>query len=247
MTDKAAKKTKAAGSVTAKSAKSAESVKGTAEDKSTKNAEIIKRLHTLYPDAGPELCYSNEFELLIAAILSAQCTDKRVNLVTEELFAKYGTPQEFAALETEELEPLIKTCGLYKAKAKSIIGACRIITEEFNGEVPRTHEELMRLPGVGRKVANVVLSNAFGIPAIAVDTHVFRVTNRIGVARAATPEKTELQLMEAIPKDEWSIAHHLFIFHGRRVCFARNPNCEGCRLNDLCEYSMDENTHKTSN
>jgi len=204
---------------------------------------ILTRLSDMYPDAKPELNYKNEYELLIAAILSAQCTDKRVNMVTDVLFTKFPTPQSLAELDYTELEPFIKTCGLYHAKAKNCVDACRMITDKFGGRVPDTMEELMQLPGVGRKVANVVLSNAFGIPAIAVDTHVFRVSNRLGLASASTVEKTEKQLMENIPRDKWSIAHHWLIFHGRRVCSSQKPKCEICRLSDVCRY-FGENTDK---
>ena len=202
--------------------------------------KILAKLAELYPDARPELNYTNAFELLIAAVLSAQCTDKRVNMVTEKLFARYKTPESFAALTVEELEPQIKSCGLYHAKATNIIAACRLLVSDFAGEVPRTREELMRLPGVGRKVANVVLSNAFGVPAIAVDTHVFRVSNRLGLANASTVDKTEKQLMEAIPEDKWSIAHHWLIFHGRRVCHAKKPGCDTCGLKGLCKGRMND-------
>ena len=202
--------------------------------------KILAKLAELYPDAQPELNYTNAFELLIAAVLSAQCTDKRVNMVTEKLFARYKTPESFAALTVEELEPQIKSCGLYHANATNIIAACRLLVSDFAGEVPRTREELMRLPGVGRKVANVVLSNAFGVPAIAVDTHVFRVSNRLGLANASTVDKTEKQLMEAIPEDKWSIAHHWLIFHGRRVCHAKKPECDTCGLKGLCKGRMND-------
>ena len=199
------------------------------------NAKILELLFELYPDAGPELNYSNAFELLIAAILSAQCTDKRVNIVTADLFRRFPDAESFAQLTPEELEPYIKTCGLYRSKARSIVGACKILVSKYGGEVPHTREELTELPGVGRKVANVVLSNAFGIPAIAVDTHVFRVANRLGLADASTVDKTEKQLMENIPQDKWSIAHHLIIFHGRRVCSAQKPKCEACALSPYCK------------
>ena len=189
----------------------------------------------MYPDARPELNFKNEYELLIAAILSAQCTDKRVNIVTDELFRLFSTPASLGALTYSELEPYIKTCGLYRMKAKNCVEACRMIVEMFGGKVPSTREELMMLPGVGRKVANVVLSNAFGVPAIAVDTHVFRVANRLGLARAKTVEKTEQQLMENIPEDLWSLSHHLLIFHGRRCCSAQKPKCETCGVRDLCD------------
>ena len=199
-------------------------------------SEILRLLREEYPNAKAQLDYKNAFELLIAAVLSAQCTDKRVNIVTARLFEEYPTAEEMARLSPEELEPYIKTCGLYHAKAKNIIGACRMIVERFKGQVPRTMEELVMLPGVGRKVANVVLANAFDIPAIAVDTHVFRVSNRSGLANASTVEKTEKQLMEKIPQDMWKDAHHILIFHGRQVCSAQRPKCDICRLKKLCKY-----------
>lgn len=209
-------------------------------------SKILEKLERLYPDAKPELDYTNAFELLVAAILSAQCTDKRVNIVTEKLFSLFPTPKAFAALKTQELEPYIKSCGLYHAKAANIINACKLLESDFSGNVPETREELMRLPGVGRKVANVVLSNAFGVPAIAVDTHVFRVSNRLGLAQAKSVDKTEKQLMENIPRDKWSIAHHLLIFHGRRVCKAQKPLCDECELRDCCKNPKEQRKDKRS-
>ena len=172
--------------------------------------KILDELEKLYPDAQCELNYETPFELLVATILSAQCTDVRVNKVTEKLFAKYNTPEQFAQLTEEETS--------------------RMICENFEGEVPQTLKELTTLPGVGRKTADVVLSNAFNQDAIAVDTHVFRVTNRIGIVNEKTAEKTECALMEAIPKNRWSHSHHLFIFHGRRMCKARKPECDLCPI-----------------
>ena len=198
-------------------------------------AEILTRLKTAYPDAKPELDYSSEFELLIAAILSAQCTDKQVNRVTEKLFKVYPSPAAFAKADQEELEGHIRSCGFYRMKAKNIISASQMIVEKHGGSVPNTLEDLTALPGVGRKVANVVLSNAFGVPAIAVDTHVFRVSNRIGLAHAKNELNTEKQLMENIPRELWGIAHHWLIFHGRRACHARGAKCESCVLYGLCE------------
>lgn len=197
--------------------------------------EILSRLKTAYPDAKPELDYNNEFELLIAAILSAQCTDKQVNKVTEKLFKIYPDAAAFANAEQDELEKHIRSCGFYRMKAKNIIAASKMIVENHGGSVPDTIDDLTRLPGVGRKVANVVLSNAFGIPAIAVDTHVFRVSNRIGLAHAKNELNTEKQLMENIPKELWGIAHHWLIFHGRRCCHARGAKCSDCALYGLCE------------
>lgn len=198
-------------------------------------AVIMERLQQLYPEAQAELHFSNPFETLIATILSAQCTDKRVNMVTEKLFADYPDAFAMANLEPEELEPLIKTCGLYHNKAKNIVAACRYLVEHNNGQVPDNRADLMKLPGVGQKTAGVVLLAAFGDDQIPVDTHVLRVSNRIGLVKANTPEKTELQLREILPKDIWSHAHHLIIWHGRRCCAARKPACERCPLTDLCD------------
>ncbi|MFU0823533.1 endonuclease III [Clostridium sp.] len=198
--------------------------------------EILDILEKAYPDAQCELIHENPFQLLIATVLSAQTTDKKVNQVTEKLFKKYKTPNDFAALEQEELEKEIREIGLYKNKAKNIIGLCKMLIDDYNGEVPRTMEELIKLPGVGRKTANVVLSNAFGVPAIAVDTHVFRVANRIGIAESKNVEGTEEQLRNNIPRERWSKAHHLLIFHGRRTCAARKPKCEACPLAPQCKY-----------
>lgn len=198
--------------------------------------KILDELQVLYPDAKCELNYTTPFELLIATILSAQCTDVRVNIVTDAMFKKYNTPEAFNELSLEEIMQEIKTCGLYKSKAQKIKETSRKLCEEYKGQVPDTLEELVKLPGVGRKTAGVVLSNAFNIPAIAVDTHVFRVANRIGIVHTSTPEKTEFALMEAIPKDRWSHSHHLLIFHGRRMCKARNPQCEICPVKNDCDY-----------
>lgn len=198
--------------------------------------KALKILQDLYPEAESELVYKSPFELLIATILAAQCTDKRVNKVTNELYKKYNTPEEFLQLSEEELGTLIKSCGFYRMKSKNILKTCRILVEEFNSEVPSTLEELMSLPGVGRKTANVVVSNAFGKDAIAVDTHVFRISNRIGLANSNDVFGTEDQLMKNIEKKLWSKAHHWLIFHGRRVCKARNPKCEICPLTGLCLY-----------
>ena len=203
-----------------------------------RNAEILAELRRLYPDAGPELHFTNPFETLVATMLSAQCTDKRVNLVTQKLFARYKCPKDLAAITPEELEPQIRECGLYHNKAKNIVAACRMICEKFGGEVPGDWDALNSLPGVGRKTANVVYANAFHGDAIAVDTHVFRVANRIGLADAKDVLHTEEQLMQNIPKEEWSIAHHWLIFHGRRCCSARNPKCEGCSVREYCMENL---------
>lgn len=198
--------------------------------------EILDKLIEIHPDAHCELVHSSPFELLVATILSAQCTDVRVNIVTEAMFKKYNTPEDFKKLTIKEIENEIKTCGLYKSKAQKIKKTSTIIVNNFGGEVPDTLEELVTLPGVGRKTAGVVLSNSFGVPAIAVDTHVFRVSNRIGIVKESTPEKTEFALMRAIPKDRWTHSHHLLIFHGRRVCKSRKPECENCNITEYCNY-----------
>lgn len=197
--------------------------------------EVLKRLRAAYPEARPALVYTNAFELLVSTMLAAQCTDKMVNRVTEKLYPVYGTPEAFAKLTEEELEPLIHSCGFYRAKAKNIIAMSKILIAEYGGKVPEDRDTLTKLPGVGRKTANVVVSNAFGIPAIAVDTHVFRVTNRIGLADADDVLNTEKQLMAHIPESDWSDAHHWLIFHGRQVCSAQKPKCAGCTLNTLCD------------
>lgn len=198
--------------------------------------EILDKLEQMYPDAKCELEYTTPFELLIATILSAQCTDVRVNIVTRRLFKKYNTAQAFAKLSEEEIIEEIRTCGLYKSKANKIKLSCEILCKEYDGVVPDSLEELIKLPGVGRKTADVVLSNAFNQDAIAVDTHVFRVANRIGIVNAKTPEKTEYELMNVIPKERWSHSHHLFIFHGRRMCKARKPECKLCPIKDSCDF-----------
>lgn len=198
--------------------------------------EILDKLEELYPDAKCELEYTTPFELLIATILSAQCTDVRVNIVTREMFKKYNTAEAFSKLTEEDIIEEIRTCGLYKSKASKIKATCDMLCRDYNGEVPDDLEELIKLPGVGRKTADVVLSNAFNKDAIAVDTHVFRVVNRIGIVKTKTPEKTEFALMDAIPKNRWSHSHHLFIFHGRRICKARKPECENCKIKHDCDF-----------
>ncbi len=198
--------------------------------------EVLDTLELIYPNAECELNYTTPFELLIATILSAQCTDVRVNKVTGEMFKKYNTPEDFKKLSLKQIEEEIKTCGLFKSKAEKIKNSSTIICEEFNGEVPNNMEDLIKLPGVGRKTANVVLSNAFGVDCMAVDTHVFRVSNRIGIVDTKTPEKTEFELMKVIPKGRLSKTHHLLIFHGRRCCKAKNPNCDICAIKHACKY-----------
>ena len=202
--------------------------------------DVLDILSKLYPDAKAELNYTTPFELLIATILSAQCTDVQVNKTTEKLFKKYSSPDDYLNLTEEKLGGMIRSCGFYKTKSKNILATCRLIMENFHGQVPDTMEELITLPGVGRKTANVVLSNAFGKSAIAVDTHVFRVSNRIGLADSKDVLDTEKDLMDNIDKKIWSKAHHLLIFHGRRICKARKPLCSKCPLTDYCFYFKEE-------
>lgn len=198
--------------------------------------KILDDLDSLYPNAKAGLDFTTPFELLIATILSAQCTDVRVNKVTAVLFKEHNTPKAILGLGVDGLTKHIKSCGLYKTKSKNIINTCNVLYHDYDSKVPDTIEELMKLPGVGRKTANVVVSNAFGTPAIAVDTHVFRVTNRIGIVNEKDVLSTEIALMKVIPKDRWSKSHHLFIWHGRNLCKARNPKCEECILNDRCKF-----------
>lgn len=198
--------------------------------------QILATLESLYGQEQCGLDFNTPFELLIATILSAQCTDVRVNIVTSELFKNYNTPEAILLLGEEGLLTKIKTCGLAKTKARNIILTCHRLLTEYNGAVPKQMDELITLPGVGRKTANVVMSNAFNIPAIAVDTHVFRVSRRIGLAGGKTVLEVEKELMKNIPKDKWSQAHHWLIWHGRKCCTARNPDCGGCKLHSLCVF-----------
>lgn len=204
----------------------------------TKQAKqaILEELARLYPDARPELHFSNPYETVIATLLSAQTTDKQVNAVTPALFARYPNVEALAAAKVADVEQIIRTVGFFHTKARNAVAAAMMICQEYGGHVPDTMEELTKLPGVGRKTANVVMANAFGKDAIAVDTHVFRVSNRLGLVKCETVEKTEIQLQKAIPKNLWSIAHHWLIFHGRRVCKARVPLCDACTLQEYCDY-----------
>lgn len=217
-------------------------LRGLAMDRNTGKAtfqetgKILSLLKEMYPDARCALNYETPFQLLVATMLSAQSTDKTVNRVTEKLFRAYPAVQDFLQLQQSELEEKIKEIGLYRNKAKNILSMCRELVTRFAGEVPSTMEELLSLPGVGRKTANVVLSNAFNIPAIAVDTHVFRVSNRIGLASADNVLDTEKQLLESIPRELWSSAHHWLIWHGRQICDAKKPKCGLCVLNPYCRY-----------
>ena len=197
--------------------------------------QALASLKKAYPDVRPALVYDTPFELLVSTMLAAQCTDKQVNKVTAVLYPLYSTPEQFSRLTVEELEPYIHSCGFFHSKAKNIIAMSKILVEKYGGEVPADRDLLTTLPGVGRKTANVVVSNAFGIPAIAVDTHVFRVTNRMGLADADDVLKTEQQLMEHIPEKDWSDAHHWLIYHGRLICDARKPKCAECCVADVCD------------
>lgn len=194
----------------------------------------LEILAAVYHDAKPALIFNSPFELLVAVILSAQCTDKRVNIVTARLFKKANTPEKIAAMGVEQLENEIRDCGLFRNKAKNIVAAARILMRDYQGEVPSDFELLQKLPGVGRKTANVVMSVGFNHPAIAVDTHVFRVANRLGLAKGKTPLEVEKGLMAAIPKKDWSNAHHWLIWHGRKICKAQRPLCELCPLGEVC-------------
>lgn len=197
-------------------------------------AEQLRRLSEVYKNDGTMLHFTSPFTLLVAVILSAQCTDKRVNVITNRIFPRLDTPAKMVSLTQSQLETEIHDCGLYKAKAKNLLGMCRMLLSDYHGEVPEDFDELVKLPGVGRKTANVVRSVAFGYPAIAVDTHVFRVSNRLKLAAGNTPLEVEKGLQKAIPKKDWSAAHHWLIWHGRRVCHARKPDCETCFLQNVC-------------
>jgi endonuclease III len=197
--------------------------------------KIVERLQRAYPNAHCELDYTNPLELLIATILSAQCTDKRVNIVTKELFRVCKTAADYVALPQEQLEEIIRTTGFFRAKARNIKACCADIVAKHGGEVPRAMEELTALAGVGRKTANVVLGNAFGINVgVVVDTHVQRLSGRLGLTRETTPEKIEADLMKLIPTDQWTLFSHWLIWHGRRRCDARKPRCAECEVADLC-------------
>lgn len=198
--------------------------------------KIIELLEEEYKGLGCGLKFNSPFELLISTMLSAQTTDVNVNKATETLYKLYNTPEQFAQLTIEELEPYIKSLGFYKNKTKNVINTSKKLVEMFNGNVPETMEELVTLPGVGRKTANVVLANAFGEDTIAVDTHVFRVSNRIGLANADNVDLTEKQLMKVLPKKHWSNMHHCIIWHGRNVCSARKPKCDNCIIKNHCNY-----------
>ena len=200
-----------------------------------KRAKLIyKKLTKSYPNVRCELNFRNPLQLLIATVLSAQCTDKRVNLVTKELFKRYRTVDDFADANIRELQRIIKSTGFFRAKAKNIKGLSRQIRSDFHGKVPKTLEELIKLPGVGRKTGNVVLGHAFGIPGITVDTHFGRLSRRFGWTKQIDPVKVEFEVMELIPRKEWTNLSQRLIWHGRRVCFARKPACGACSIKSLC-------------
>jgi len=199
-------------------------------------AEILAGLDAAYPAASCELRHDNPFQLLIATILSAQCTDVRVNAVTKTLFAKYRTPEDFAYAHPAEIEQEVRSTGFFRNKAKSIIGASKAIVEQFGGRVPRTMEEILTLPGVARKTGNVVLGTAYGIASgVVVDTHVIRISQRLGLSKHEDPKKIEQDLMGLLPREKWILFSHQIIWHGRRVCYARKPNCRECNLEALCQ------------
>lgn len=204
-----------------------------------RSIKIIRVLQTEYPDAGTMLKFSSQFELLVAVVLSAQSTDAQVNRVTEKMFEKYRTPEDFALMDIVEMEELVHGVGLYKGKAKNIKNLSKILLEKYDGQVPSDFSALMELPGVGRKTANVMMSVAFKQPGLGVDTHVQRVANRIGMVSEKNPDRTEKALKAIIPVDLWSQAHHLLIFHGRKICLARKPNCPQCVLETLCQKLFD--------
>ena len=212
----------------------AEPMKESLEQKKKRVAKIMPKLEKAYPDAKCALNYSNPFELLVATILSAQCTDKRVNMVTPAVFKKYRTPKDYAVAEVKELEEAVRSAGFYKNKTKNIIGAAKGVVERFAGKVPNQLEDLVTLPGVGRKTANVILGNAFDIPGLTVDTHMIRLNNRLGLTRNSDPVKIEFDLMKIVPQKEWTEYSHLIIHHGRARCSARKPDCAHCEIQKLC-------------
>ena len=198
--------------------------------------DFLSDMKAAYWDASCALDFETPYQLLVATVLSAQCTDERVNKVTSELFRIASTPEQMLGLSIGELEDIIRSCGLYKTKTAHIMSLSKTLVEDYGSRVPETRTELKKLPGVGEKTASVVLSNAFGVPAIAVDTHVFRVSGRLGLSHEKTPDKTARALMKAFPEEEWSLMHHMLIKHGREICHARNPECSACPVRKYCEY-----------
>ncbi len=196
--------------------------------------ELVERIRRLYPEPRIELDFKNPFELLVALILSARCTDTRTNAITKELFKKYPTPEALSKASIEDIDKLISSCSMHNTKSKHLKQISEIISQKYNGEVPDDVEELVKLPGVGRKTANILVSMAYNIPAVGVDTHVARVSKRLGITEARKPEDIERDIMNEIPKDEWIRFYTGLILHGRRVCKAKNPKCDECPLNDIC-------------
>ncbi len=209
------------------------------EHKKKRALEIIERLKIMYPEAKIELNYKTPIQLVVAVILSAQCTDKRVNIVTPPLFKKYKIVKDFANAKTKNLEQLIRSTGFYHSKAKNIIGCAKGILKNFKGKVPNRMEDLITLPGVGRKTANVILGNIYETPGLVVDTHMKRLANRLALTDKQDPHKIEIELCEVIPENEWTLFSHLIIWHGRRRCYARKPNCPDCSVNTLCPSRQD--------
>ena len=208
------------------------------DDLNKRTREIVRKLKRAYPDAKCSLNHTNPFELLVATILSAQCTDERVNIVTADLFRKYRSPQDYLNVSPRELEKDIQSTGFFRNKTKSIQGTSKVLTEEYGGQVPRTMDELLELPGVARKTANVVLGNAFDIKAgVVVDTHVTRLSRRLGLTKEKDAQKIERDLIEIVPRKDWVIFPHLMIHHGRKICRARNPLCAECVIEKLCPSS----------
>jgi endonuclease III len=208
------------------------------EELKTRTREVIRRLKRAYPGAKCSLNHSNPFELLVATILSAQCTDERVNIVTADLFRKYRKPEDYLKVPPRELEKDIQSTGFFRNKTKSLQGTAKVLTEQYGGEVPHTMDELLELPGVARKTANVVLGNAFDIHAgVVVDTHVMRLSHRLGFTQQKTAEKIEQDLIQIVPKKDWVIFPHLMIYHGRKICKARNPFCAECQVEKQCPSS----------
>ena len=212
----------------------------TAAERQQRVADILRRLDQMYPGATCALHHHNPWELLVATILSAQCTDKRVNQVTPDLFAKYPTPQDFAAVRPEVLAQDIRSTGFFNNKAKSIVGAAKRVVDDFGGQIPKTIEEVLTIPGAARKTANVVLGTAYGIASgVVVDTHVQRIAHRLDLTRQTNPVKIEQDLMKILPRDKWILFSHQIILHGRALCVARNPKCADCALNPIC-YARDK-------
>ncbi len=205
-------------------------------NKSERIVKVLEILEEIYRDTTTALNYTTPFQLLVSTMLAAQSTDVRVNIVTKDFFVKYPDAKSMSRLSVDEIISFIKTVGLYKTKAKNLAATCKILSENYEDDIPGTREELVKLPGVGRKTANVVLSIAKNVPAIAVDTHVFRLSNRIGLAKAKDVLKTEKQLMKNIPKEKWTEAHHWLIWHGRKICKARKPLCRECPISEYCTY-----------